>query len=58
MTAPPQVAVGLLGAGRIGKIHGETLATRVPGARFASSQLDTRCDSAFCQSSWYAYTCG
>jgi myo-inositol 2-dehydrogenase/D-chiro-inositol 1-dehydrogenase len=36
MTAPPQVAVGLLGAGRIGKIHGETLATRVPGARLAA----------------------
>jgi myo-inositol 2-dehydrogenase / D-chiro-inositol 1-dehydrogenase len=30
---PPKLNVGIIGAGRIGKVHSETLAFRVPEAR-------------------------
>jgi myo-inositol 2-dehydrogenase/D-chiro-inositol 1-dehydrogenase len=35
MAPPPEVAVGLIGAGRIGTSHAQVLAERVPGARLA-----------------------
>ncbi|HZB48806.1 MAG TPA: Gfo/Idh/MocA family oxidoreductase, partial [Mycobacteriales bacterium] len=34
MTAP--VRVGLVGAGRMGSVHAETLARRLPGARLVA----------------------
>ena len=37
--ASEKLGIGLIGAGRIGKVHGETIARRVPGAR-----LVTICD--------------
>src|SRR5438067_13243826 len=36
MTTPQSVAVGLIGAGRMGSFHGETLARRLPGVRLAA----------------------
>ncbi|HEX9680535.1 MAG TPA: inositol 2-dehydrogenase [Anaerolineales bacterium] len=36
MTQSASLAVGLIGAGRIGRIHAENLATRIPGARIAA----------------------
>ncbi len=36
MTTTTPLHIGLIGAGRIGKIHAETLASRVPGARLAA----------------------
>lgn len=36
MTQSGSVGVGLIGAGRIGRIHAENLATRIPGARIAA----------------------
>jgi myo-inositol 2-dehydrogenase / D-chiro-inositol 1-dehydrogenase len=36
MTSQHPVAVGLIGAGRMGAFHAETLATRIPGARLAA----------------------
>ncbi|HNT05410.1 MAG TPA: inositol 2-dehydrogenase, partial [Anaerolineae bacterium] len=32
---PSTVNIGLIGAGRIGKVHAQNLACRVPGARLA-----------------------
>ena len=34
--AMPQVNVGIIGAGRIGRVHAENLAHRIPGARIAA----------------------
>ena len=36
MSTPKTIRVGVIGAGRIGKIHAENLATRVPGAVVAA----------------------
>ena len=36
------VSIGLIGAGRIGRMHAELLARRVPGAAWASSTTSTR----------------
>lgn len=36
MTRTASLGVGLIGAGRIGRIHAQNLATRVPGARLAA----------------------
>src|SRR4051794_33396815 len=35
MAPPPEIAIGLIGAGRIGTSHAQVLAERVPGARLA-----------------------
>lgn len=36
MTSPQSLAVGLIGAGRMGSFHAETLARRLPGVRLAA----------------------
>ncbi|MGI3201067.1 Gfo/Idh/MocA family oxidoreductase [Streptomyces sp. GLT-R25] len=36
MTTPQPLAVGLIGAGRMGSFHAETLARRLPGVRLAA----------------------
>ncbi|MFI7498059.1 Gfo/Idh/MocA family oxidoreductase [Streptomyces sp. NPDC049687] len=36
MTSPQSLAVGLVGAGRMGSFHAETLARRLPGVRLAA----------------------
>src|SRR5690349_5087739 len=32
----PPLSIGVIGCGRIGRIHAENLATRIPGARLAA----------------------
>ena len=36
MNTKKEIRVGVIGAGRIGKIHAENLATRIPGVVLAS----------------------